>query len=335
MTQCCDWKVDLSAEKSLSTAPPTEVGDAVAFTHTWRNAGPDRARDSVIKDKLSNPASIGVDNSTVVALTYTGGATGPATTTYGALVAGVTIPLMPAGSSVTGVFGGTAQAGFEGATLVNQTSIAPGPGHGDTNPLNNSAIEVVTLPLPCYLKCDDDLVLYTNPTQGSSFGVCFLAGTRADFTWPADNPGGSRVAFTVTNPWPTTALLEADLYAFAQAEVSSPNARFLYMHYVGPNPDPSRPTYGTSGAPIDSNFSLTNVDLANASAPMFRSPFEGAATEPSVAETGSCRWVQSLAPGASVTLYGLWKYAGQVNDSANYYLHGSYKIDVKLSRSLA
>lgn len=342
MSQCCNWQIDLRVVKTVTSAPPTGVGSPVVFNVIWSNEGPDRARNVIVADRMTAPASIGVTAATVVGLAYSGGATGPATTTYGALATGVVIPLMPVGSTVTAVIAGSVQAlpadptqiAFAGSVLSN-TATGAAPGHtiinGDTGVeyLAVESTQVVVLPPECYIRCTD-----MPPTQAGLAGAMASAGVCAgvipsayaangaallrmrDLSWaygggsvPEPGVGGSYLTEVFTNTGATAALLEVDLIAQCNAmTVAQDLDKWVgFIHGITEQLLTDPPSFGALNSPVMGNFAYTQVST---NTPGFDTVPPGGTPYPNSnrlsPETGMCKYRKVLAPGQSIQLFYQW-----------------------------
>lgn len=121
-----------------------QVGEPITFTAVITNAGPSSANNAVLTDVFP-PTFI----PTSITLTYAGGASGPLTATAAQLAAGLPIPVIPAGGSVSitvqidGVFSDVNQS------QTNTMSITPPPGTVDPDNSNNSSTtQTITISLP-------------------------------------------------------------------------------------------------------------------------------------------------------------------------------------------
>jgi len=212
-------EADLSLVKS-STPPSPAVGDMVSWTVTATNSGPSDAPGSVLSD--SPPQGL---TFSVVGYVYSGGATGPATSTMAELIAGVEVDL-PLGATVTAIYSAVLPAGMEGQVLLNSASIIPASGVYDPVQTNNTAIHTIVVAQPCYLKCDDELLRFSSGAAGA--GVCIAWGgvsynpfrgravfRMRDATWEegggtqTGNPG-AYLTLNITNPYPEPAMLRVD-----------------------------------------------------------------------------------------------------------------------------
>jgi uncharacterized repeat protein (TIGR01451 family) len=134
-------KVPVADLKVVKTSDMDEVeyGGKVTYTIVYSNAGPDTAPNPLLTDIL--PA--GATGTTVVSCTPSAGITCPASTN---LVAGVTVPSMPSGTSLTYVV--TSILPALGTTYTNTAKIAS-TSSIDPDTINNiSAVSTATKPKP-------------------------------------------------------------------------------------------------------------------------------------------------------------------------------------------
>jgi len=121
---------DVSVTKTSSNSAP-RVGEALTYTVTATNAGPQDADGMLLIDAL--PPSF---TSTSIAISYTGGGAGPVTATPAELVAGVVLTTMPAGATaVLTITGSFSTIG----TYLNSAAVKPPTGREDPDTLNNEA----------------------------------------------------------------------------------------------------------------------------------------------------------------------------------------------------
>jgi uncharacterized repeat protein (TIGR01451 family) len=131
---------DLAITKTDGTAS-VNAGSTVTYTIVVSNAGPSAANGAIFKD----PAVANLTVTGVTCNTPTGGAACPAVAnTTVALMqgAGIVIPTLPSGGSVTFTVTGT--AGTSGS-IVNTATVTAPAGVTDTNPGNNSATDTDTI----------------------------------------------------------------------------------------------------------------------------------------------------------------------------------------------
>jgi len=236
---------DLSVAKISSPAAPS-VGDTITWTVTATNAGPADAPGSTLTD--SPPAGL---TFSAVSYSYTGGATGPTTSTMAVLVAGVVVSL-PVGGTVVATYTAVVPAGAEGRVLLNSAAITPPATVTDPSSINNTVLNTVAVSQPCALKCDDELMRFSSGAFGA--GVCIAWGSvtynpfrgRAvfrmrDAVWEegggtsSGNPG-AYLTISVTNPYPEPAMLRVDGFTanngFSGANGAS-NVRVGFVTKIG------------------------------------------------------------------------------------------------------
>lgn len=236
---------DLSVDKVSSPAAPS-VGDTITWTVTATNAGPADAPGSTLTD--SPPAGL---TFSAVSYSYTGGATGPTTSTMAVLVAGVVVSL-PVGGTVVATYTAVVPAGAEGRVLLNSAAITPPATVTDPSSINNTVLNTVAVPQPCALKCDDELMRFSSGASGA--GVCIAWGgvtynpfrgravfRMRDAVWEegggtsAGNPG-AYLTISVTNPYPEPAMLRVDGFTanngFSGANGAS-NVRVGFVTKIG------------------------------------------------------------------------------------------------------
>lgn len=115
---CCPKHVELDVTKAAS-ADAVKAGDPLTFTLTFTNKGPDDARGSKVYDDFANPEILGLSDSTPVAVAYTPGTEGAASTTIGGMRDGLEITRWPADGVVTVTYSGVVQEGFAGQIVQN------------------------------------------------------------------------------------------------------------------------------------------------------------------------------------------------------------------------
>jgi len=136
-------KADLAIEKhSLPTSPT--VGDLVVWTVVATNVGPSTALGATLRDMPPDGLVFGA-----VAYTYTGGASGPVSSSMSDLSDGSIQIDLPVGSSVTATYSSTIPQALSGQLLINQAVVVPPPTVTDPNPLNNTAVNTVVVAPPC------------------------------------------------------------------------------------------------------------------------------------------------------------------------------------------
>jgi len=132
-------EADVSIVKSGTTT--TGSNGTVSYTLVVTNNGPAAANGAVVTD----PAVANFTASTLTCGSASGGAACPSVpnTTVALLQgAGVTVPTLPSGGSVTFTLGGTAAAS---GSIANVASIAPPTGVNDPTPGNNSSTANTTI----------------------------------------------------------------------------------------------------------------------------------------------------------------------------------------------
>ena len=209
-------EADLQVEKSATPETPA-VGDTVTWNVTVTNNGPSAADGAIVRD--NPPAGLTFSS---VAIAYSGGATGAASTTVAAMETGFVLGAFPNGASAVFTYSAVVPAGFEGRALLNNASVEPPEGVVDSNPFNNTAIVVVTVAPACY----DELLRFSSGAAGA--GVCIAYGgvsynpfrgravfRMRDATWEegggtqTGNPG-AYLTLSITNPYPEPAMLRVD-----------------------------------------------------------------------------------------------------------------------------
>lgn len=128
---------DLGITKSDGVASVAPSG-TVTYSIVVSNAGPDSADNAVVTD----PAATGITK-TSVGCVAAGSAVCPATLTVAALEAGMTIPTLPSGGSITLSVGATVTAG--NGSVTNTATVAAPPGIVDNNAGNNTASDTDTI----------------------------------------------------------------------------------------------------------------------------------------------------------------------------------------------
>ncbi|HEX6634468.1 MAG TPA: IPTL-CTERM sorting domain-containing protein, partial [Usitatibacter sp.] len=112
------------------------AGASTSYTIVVTNAGPDAADGALLADA----AAAGLSKTSVSCGGATGGAACPASPTVAQLEAGIAIPALPAGSSVTFTVNADVTAAG-GANVSNTASVAPPGGTTDANAANDSATD--------------------------------------------------------------------------------------------------------------------------------------------------------------------------------------------------
>jgi uncharacterized repeat protein (TIGR01451 family) len=124
---------DLSITKTDGVTSQN-LGSVITYTIVASNAGPSAANNAVVTD----PVATGLTKTAAACTTTSGGATCPVSTTVALLEsAGVVIPTLPAGGSVT--FTVTATLTAVTGSVTNSATIAPPQGVNDPTPGNNTA----------------------------------------------------------------------------------------------------------------------------------------------------------------------------------------------------
>jgi len=95
---------DISVDKDDLTGGNVVYGAPHTFRITWTNNGPDSADTAILKDTPGTGYAVRWWIPSSVTLTYTGGASGPASMTDVALVAGFSPTAFPAGSTIVAEF---------------------------------------------------------------------------------------------------------------------------------------------------------------------------------------------------------------------------------------
>ena len=131
------------ADVAIAKSGPASVGSngAPSYTLVVTNHGPAAANGAVVTD----PAVANFNATTVSCGTAIGGAVCPASPTVPQLQAGLAIPVLPSGGSVTLTVSGTAAVS---GTIANVATVAPPAGVTDPTPGNNSSTantSIVTL----------------------------------------------------------------------------------------------------------------------------------------------------------------------------------------------
>lgn len=306
-------KADLSVTKTSSPASPA-VGDTVTWTVTAANAGPAPAPGSILTDAPPTGLTF-----SPVAYIYAGGATGPATSTMAALVTGVPVDL-PVGGSVEATYTAVIPAGAEGQVLLNTATITPPDSVDDPVQPNNSDLNTVVVAQPCYLKCDDELVRFSDGAAGA--GVCFFitpggynpfrgraimqgrdkTALEGSFT-ESGNPG-TYLSLTITNPYPTPAYLKVDFSVHPQ------------VYFVPGVTNVSTAAIGMVASiteqlniPMPDGLPGTDVNLIHKIMRMTGVTSNGSGasgTNGQEESTGGGRYNRLLAPGETINLYGQW-----------------------------
>ena len=125
---------DLSVTKT-NGATLVSAGTTTIYTVVVSNAGPDGANNAILTD----PAATGLTKTTVVCAA-SGGATCPASPTAAQVEAGIPIPGLPFGGSVTFTIGATVTAA--GGSVTNTATVIAPAGVNDPTPSNNSASDI-------------------------------------------------------------------------------------------------------------------------------------------------------------------------------------------------
>jgi uncharacterized repeat protein (TIGR01451 family) len=330
--------VDLVAEKTVSDQSPA-VGDTVTWTATFTNDGPNAADGSVITEH----PPVGLTFS-VVALSYTGGANGPATSTMAAFEAGIAIPTLPSGGTVVATYSAVVPAGFENRTLLNSVSIAPPSGVEESNTYNNQASVTTTVQGACYLECCEELVRFSDGAAGA--GVCVAWGSinynpfrdRAvvrgrDLTFEegsgtSSGATGSHLEVTVTNPYPCDAMLVVDLHAANNVFYlagSPQGSKVGFVTVIGEQLNINMPAGGSADQNEIRMVLGTDVSTSTESG--------GSGTNYDE-RTGHGRYQKLLAPGQSVTLYAQWwAILSSQFPFLNSVLHGHMSVEWALHRN--
>lgn len=354
-------KVDLRVDKAMTSPAPEEDGDAVVWRVRWHNDGPNVALGVRIRDEVNLPQVLGLLPSTPVPLTYAGGATGPAATTYGALSsnAGVTVTSIPPGGYVEGTITSVVQEGYAGAVVTNSATAIPAPGYLDVEPYNNTDETSFLLP-PC---CGSPLQGYVgNAGAASSGGLC-VALTVSGYdsrgiamwqgrnnTWVygsgsgnsgASNPFGY-LQQTFTNPWLEPALLSVDLIcqdnfaAFTAAGAYLNGKTLTFIHAITPTLGVTPPSFGVDNMPVPLNWCYNQISSNNK---FFQpDPTMGYPERGFSPQTNSCRYTEFLAPGQSRTLYfQFWCVidSSQAANVSRWVVHGGQATVSRLERGFA
>ncbi len=154
-------------------------GQTNTYTIVVANAGPNAANGAVFTD----PAVAGLTVGSVTCGSATGGAVCPASPTVAAMQgAGIAIPTLPSGGSVTFTVTATVAAGTSG-NLTNSASIAAPSGVSDTNAANNSASDTDTLQ-PNFGTCDARMFLSQGPDANTPTTLQLISTATNPFTYP-------------------------------------------------------------------------------------------------------------------------------------------------------
>lgn len=168
-------------------------GQALAYTIIVSNTGPNSANGAVFTD----PNVANFNEASVTCGSALGGAACPtvANTTVALMQgAGIVIPTLPSGGSVTFTVSGTVTAGATGS-LTNTANIAAPAGVTDTNTTNNSASDT-DAPQPSFGSCDARMFLdqvsgATSPNQATLYNVGYAS---TPFTYTSLGSGLARNA---------------------------------------------------------------------------------------------------------------------------------------------
>ncbi len=190
------WKRNLSITKTDGTAT-VNAGGTTTYTIVVTNAGPSPANGAVFTD----PAATGLSATGVTCGSESGGAVcpTPANTTVALMQgAGIVIPTLPSGSSVT--FTVIADVTATSGSVANVASIAPPTGTTDPNNTNDSATDTNTINDPPVANDDSANTQLNTPVTFSatandtdSDGTINVATVDLD---PAT--AGTQTTFTVT-----------------------------------------------------------------------------------------------------------------------------------------
>ncbi|ROU07236.1 DUF7507 domain-containing protein [Lysobacter enzymogenes] len=174
----------LAAQSNVAVAKngPTSVAanGAVTYTIVVSNAGPSAANGTVLTD----PAVTNFTAATLSCASPVGGAVCPASPTVAQLQgAGVTIPTLPVGGSVTFTLTGTAGSG---TSISNTATVAPPSGTTDPTPGNNTSTATTGVSSVTVAKS-------ANPASGSTV----VPGQTLTYTLTATVTGATTTAATV------------------------------------------------------------------------------------------------------------------------------------------
>jgi large repetitive protein len=202
---------NLSITKTDGVSSITAGGTSV-YTILVSNAGPSAANNAIFTD----PAVTGLNVSSVTCGTPTGSAVCPvAGSTTVALMqgAGIVVPTLPSGGSVTFTVTGTVAANAP-SPLDNVANVAPPAGTTDPTPGNNSATDSNTVQALAGFTCDG--TFYQTRASGTETSL---------LRFPSIGPG----AASATSVWTTNAAVGLNGLAF------NPNDNFLYAFRTSPN----------------------------------------------------------------------------------------------------
>jgi uncharacterized repeat protein (TIGR01451 family) len=236
--------VGLPADLAVAKSGPATAtgGDTVTYTIVVTNAGPAAANNAV----LSDPAVARFSANAVACVAAAGGASCPVAPTVAQLRAGLAIPLLPSGGSVTFTVSGVVAGG---GAVVNTATIAPPAGITDLVPANDSSTATTVV---------------SGSVNGSISGRVWYDANRNGRLDPLETghsgwrvelvQGATVVATTVTDG--------AGGYQFLGLDAGAYSVRFVTTAGAGP-----MPVNGESGVPMAGGGTpgrsiLTNVTLA-------------------------------------------------------------------------
>jgi uncharacterized repeat protein (TIGR01451 family) len=159
---------DLVVTKTDGVATVTS-GNATTYTIVVGNAGPDAADDATLTDAAAD----GLAKTAVACGGATGGAACPASPTVAQLEAGIAIPTLPAGSSVTFTVSADVTASA-GANVSNIAIVAPPAGTNDPNPGDDQATDtdaVWAAPVPDLAIAKSHVGSFTQGQVGAVYTI--------------------------------------------------------------------------------------------------------------------------------------------------------------------
>src|SRR5439155_78953 len=220
---------DLSVTKSNGVSSVVS-GASTTYTIVVSNAGPQAANGALVTD----PVVVGLTQTSVTCGTPIGGAQCPSSPTLAQWQAGLAIPLLPAGGSVTFTLVATVTAAS--GTVANTVTVAPPAGVSDPSNGNNQATDT------------DAVTVKSN-------------GTISGHIWFDANSNGRRDPTEIgRRGWPVELLSNATVigmtntdgagaYSFTGLSAGTYTVRFVNAGGA-PLPNGPMPVNGESGTPI-------------------------------------------------------------------------------------
>ena len=171
---------DIDVVKTVSNTA-VDTLEPLTFIATITNNGPDTAGAPTIQDVLTNFTA------TSISLTYSGGASGPATLTQPALAAGALVSPMPSGSQIIVTITGSYSVV---GSYVNTLTCFPDIFTNDPNLLNNAGSSpIVTVSSPGMLCPNPAVTATVSPTSFTN-GVAYVGTISVDDATSIDSVTG-------------------------------------------------------------------------------------------------------------------------------------------------